>query len=88
MQIILKSRTQFFQRQTISDKDGNESSKVLNTVTLAPSALPQNAPDWITSDPLFALMLRDGSLVQVAEQPAAQSDPPAAGKPTVARDAD
>ena len=80
MKVILKSRTQFFQRQTVTDKDGNESSKVLNTVTLAPSALPQAAPDWIGADPLFSLMLKDGSLVQVAEQPVAQTDAPAASK--------
>lgn len=57
MQIILKSATQFFQR---------EKDKVLNTVTLKPSVNPQIAPDWINLDPMFELMVRDGSLIQIA----------------------
>ena len=66
MQIILRVKTQFFQREKATGKDGNEILTVKNTVTLNPSGAPQNAPDWITNDPLFNLLVKDGSLVQVA----------------------
>jgi hypothetical protein len=65
MQIILKSRTQFFQREKTTDKDGNETLIVKNTVTVSPNSLPQAVPDWVQADPLFELMAKDGSLIQV-----------------------
>ena len=68
MQIILRVKTQFFQREKATGKDGNEILTVKNTVTLNPSGAPQIAPDWITNDPLFNLLVKDGSLIQVPEQ--------------------
>lgn len=86
MQIVINSRTQFFQRDKTTDKDGNETLVVKNTVTLAPSVLPQDAPSWIVNDPLFGLMVKDGTLIQIqaVAQTATQADPPSAqtGKPT------
>ena len=65
MQIILRVKTQFFQREKTTDEDGNETLIVRNTVTLNPSGAPQIAPDWITNDPLFNLLMKDGSLIEV-----------------------
>ena len=65
MQIILRVKTQFFQREKTTDRDGNETLIVKNAVTLNPSGIPQNAPDWIINDPLFNLLVKDGSLIQV-----------------------
>lgn len=69
MQIILKVRTRFalYEETTVNKPDGPETAKsVTNTVTLAPSTLPQIAPDWISNDPLFALLVKDGSLIQIS----------------------
>jgi len=82
MQIILRVKTQFFQREKTTDKDGNETLVVKNTVTLNPSGLPQNAPDWITNDPLFSLLVKDGSLVQIPT--VEQAEKPATVQATVA----
>ena len=81
MQIILRVKTQFFQREKTTDKDGNETLVVKNTVTLNPSGIPQNAPDWITNDPLFNLLVKDGSLVQVSVE---QTEKPATVQAAIA----
>ena len=65
MQIIVKSRTQFFHRERMTDENGNELLKVLNSVTVSTNSLPQAVPDWVQADPLFELMAKDGSLIQV-----------------------
>ncbi len=68
MQIILKVKTQFFQYAKTGVKhilDGGEIIAVQNSVVVNPSYKPQTVPDWIDADPLFALMVKDGTLIQV-----------------------
>lgn len=80
MQIILQTKTQFTERAKTGakDKDGKDVVAVVNTVIVNPSPKPQVVPDWINKDPMFDLMAKDQTLiqVQVIENAAAQTAPP------------
>lgn len=46
----------------------------------------ENAPEWIEKDPLFPLVVKDGSLVKLAQTPVVQgSSAAAAPKKTAAK---
>jgi hypothetical protein len=66
MQIIINSRTEFFNATIEKDALTGELKRIVKEkITVAPSTKPQDVPDWVANDDTFKVMEEAGSIIAV-----------------------